>query len=192
MISISRGRSRAVTIVFAVVWGTACAVPRGAARAPLEETAIFAAVLESARQDGRAANLEVTLQPLGDDPEGKRAQAPQAAALAAMRAERRAVLDGTPWREVPETPASACPGRLPGADVSGCPTSLTYRYAVGLSRSGGARVKPGPSDPSLRTVRVMEATMNSSGASWATYDVVLARRGTAWQVVARHTLDVIP
>jgi hypothetical protein len=192
MISVSRGRSRAVTIAFAVVWGTACAVPRGAARAPLEETAIFAAVLESARQEGRDAILEVTLQPLADDPEGTRTQALDAAALAALRTQRRAVLAGTPWREVADAVSNACPGRLPGADTRGCPTSLTYRYAVGLSRPGGVRVKPGPSDPSLRTVRVGETTLNSSGASWATYDIVLARRGAEWQVVARHTLDVIP
>jgi len=192
MISTTQGTHRVALVALAVAWGTACAVPRNASHAPVEETAIFAGVLESARQEGRAAILEVTLQPLGDDPEGKRAQALDAAALAAMRAERRGVLDGTPWREVPETPTRACPGRLPGADTSGCPKSLTYQYAVGLSRSGGARVKQGPSDSSLRTVRVWEATMNSSGASWATYDVVLARRGTAWQVVARHTLDVMP
>lgn len=192
MISITRGKSRSIIIAFAIVWGTACAVPRGASRAPLEETAIFAGVLESARLEGRVAILEVTLQTLGDDPEGKRAQVLDAAALAALRMGRREVLDGTPWREVPDTPPSDCPGRIPGADTSGCPKSLTYRYAVGLSRSGGSRVKEGPSDPSLRTVRVGETTLNSSGASWATYDVVLGRRGTAWQVVARHTLDVMP
>lgn len=192
MISIIRGTSRSLTIVLAILWGTACGMPRGASHTPSEEAAIFAAVLDSAGRQGMNATLEVTLQPLAADPDGKRAQVLDSATLATLLTARREVLGGTRWREAPDTPANACPGRLPGADTRGCPRSLTYRYAVGLSRPGGSRVKEGPNDPSLRTIRVSEATMNASGASWATYDVVLARQGAGWQVVARHTLDVIP
>lgn len=167
------------------------AIGSAPSRVDLEER-VFEAVIRGERQRWAKGILEVASRPPADDPGNTANALPDDVNRARNRFLAREKIPITL-----EASRGPCPHRMmPNADTSSCPAESITRVGVGISRPGvpalvGRYRDSIPTGPlgDYRTVRVAEASLDSTGGTISVYDFIVRRTRTEWHVWFRIPVD---